>query len=330
MELVSIRTQRKLPRIPSFHLIFEWEDIISRKMNIPLKEEGRTLRYLNYFHRFLHIKGFCANNKKCDLVFDMNAKTRDSFYNQKNIIPCIVDFYLTKRELPAFRKAYSKNPFCLISSLEAYNFIKENMPFFPCYHLPLSISDLYAISEETTFKKEYDLVLFGRQNPFLESCLNRYIKMHPEFSYVYRKMDKERRHWYYTNKGKLLGEFSSRQSYISLLKQSRIALYSTPGIDGGEKRTHGFNQVTPRFLEILTSGCHVIMRYPKNADTEYYQLSDFCASIESYEQFEMKIKEALSVPVPINKHAEFLNKHYTSVRVEQLKSILEKYNQESE
>ena len=53
-------------------------------------------------------------------------------------------------------------------------------------------------------------------------------------------------------------ELASRDGYLDSMKKSRIALYATPGIDGGEKRTNGFSQVTPRFLEMVASGCNII------------------------------------------------------------------------
>ncbi len=47
-------------------------------------------------------------------------------------------------------------------------------------------------------------------------------------------------------------------SYINLLRASKISFYSTPGIDGGEKRTGGFNPVTPRYLELLSAQCQLL------------------------------------------------------------------------
>ena len=84
-------------------------------------------------------------------------------------------------------------------------------------------------------------------------------------------------------------ELASRDGYLDSMKKSRIALYATPGIDGGEKRTNGFSQVTPRFLEMVASGCNIIARYKTNADTDYYELEKFCQSINTYEEFEKEM-----------------------------------------
>ena len=94
----------------------------------------------------------------------------------------------------------------------------------------------------------------------------------------------------------------------------------------GTREGHkNFNHVTPRFLEMIAAGCHVLCRYMPNADTEYFELSRFCPSIESYEQFEKLMNKALKESIPIDQYKQYLKKHYTSVRAQQLKDILSKY-----
>jgi hypothetical protein len=110
---------------------------------------------------------------------------------------------------------------------------------------------------------------------------------------------------------------------MDLMRKSRIGFYATPGIDGGEIRTKGFNQVTPRFLELLSCECHVIARYKNNPDTDYYELSKFSTNINSYETFENTMNWARNNPIDKNKYVEYLEKHYTSERVQLLKMILE-------
>ena len=85
-----------------------------------------------------------------------------------------------------------------------------------------------------------------------------------------------------------------------------------------------FNHVTPRLLELLAAGCHVLCRYIPNADTEHFELDKFSPSIETYEQFEKMMDEALKSPIDKEKYANYLKKHYTSVRAKQLEEILAK------
>ena len=46
---------------------------------------------------------------------------------------------------------------------------------------------------------------------------------------------------------------------------------------------------------------------------------------KSYEQFEMLMDKALKEPIPIDQYQQYMKRHYTSVRAQQLKDILAKY-----
>ena len=102
----------------------------------------------------------------------------------------------------------------------------------------MSLSDRYKITSNTCYEKKYDVILIGRQNPVLKDFLDQYKKTHPDLTIFIPSKQ----------------ELASRDGYLDSMKKSRIALYATPGIDGGEKRTNGFSQVTPRFLEMVASG----------------------------------------------------------------------------
>lgn len=322
MTISAILTSRKHITWPSYHLVYEWEDVISDKMNIPFCYKTNLNDICNKIVQRVQYRGNIPfQNKKMKLQFELSARMRTDIYNRKSIIPIIIDFYLSQTDLINFTNSYNRNPFILISSAEAIEFLKENNCSLNYFHFPLSLPDIYQLEGNINEKKKYDLVLAGRQNPILEKYLDEYIKTHPNFIYVYRRLESGN-FFYYTNKGDFLGEYGTRAEYISLLRESKIGLYATPGIDGGELRTKGFNQVTPRFLELIASGCHVIARYPQNADTDFYQISDFSPNIDSYEKFETQIDFALNNSIDINKYSSYLKQHYTSTRVEVLKDIL--------
>lgn len=161
----------------------------------------------------------------------------------------------------------------------------------------------------------------GRQNPILEKYLNKYIESHPQLYYVYRKQEGGTFN-YYSSRGEYLGDINTREKYINLMRSARCGLYATPGIDGGEKRTNGFSQVTPRFLELIASGCHVIARYKANSDVNFYELEQFSPSVDSYEQFEKMLDTAINTDVNMKKCSDYLSKHYTSVRAKQLLNLI--------
>lgn len=321
MKIEKIITERGYQDWPSFDLVYEWEDIIADKLNIPLylKNKFSTNRFIK---RIPFIK-YLLCPKQNSFIFEMSPMTKYHIWNKKNIIPYIIDFYLKPEQLNEFYIQYKKNPIIFISSKEVFLFLKQQNCPLNIIHLPLSISDKYRITEQTILNKKYDLVMVGRQNPVLEEYALKYAKLHKDFKFVYRKLE-GKRFLYYTSDNECLGDINTRDKYMQLMKKSKCGLYSTPGIDGGEQRTNGFNQVTPRFLELLACGCHVIARYKENSDTDFYQLKDFSPSIKNYEEFEKAMDSIRTKTIDLDKYVKYLSQHYTSNRVTILKQIIEK------
>ncbi|MCD7714067.1 MAG: glycosyltransferase family 1 protein [Prevotella sp.] len=321
MEIEQILTKRNFMHLYYWDLAYEWEDVLSKQMGIPLHCISHLID--NRYVRHTPIINKLFKTRKVSFLFDMGVDINPwRANNKKNIIPCIIDFYLKDDEkLNKFYKSYSNNPVVLVSSYEVYSFLKEKGCPLNIKHFALSISDIYTFDEEVLTQKEYDLVLMGRQNPVLKSFLDKYIESHKDFKYVYR-VQKDGQFLYYTSDGKFLGDMNTREQYMDLMKKARCGFYSTPGIDNDGKRPNDFNQVTPRFLELLTCGCHVIARYKDNPDTEYYQLKDFSKSINTYEEFEAAMDYARTHEIPVDKYKRYLSNHYTSKRAELLKQIL--------
>ncbi|GHT51348.1 hypothetical protein AGMMS49982_08540 [Bacteroidia bacterium] len=318
---MKIKTERKIQTWPSWDLVYEWEDQFQKELDAPFVYTKRHERYINCIH--WNVFSFSYSNDY-EFMWNMGVLIKHSRYNRANILPAIIDFHLSQYQLNKFYKAYKKIPFILISSLEVVDFLRENNCPKQIYHFPLSLPDKYKITPTTRFEKEFDLVLMGRTNIVFDGYLKKYVEKHQNFTYVYEQQGNK--FHYFTSKGEYIGNINNRKSYIELMRKSKIWLYSTPGIDGGEERTKGFNQVTPKFLELLSCGCHVIVRYKKNSDTDYYQLDKFCSNIETYEQFEKEMDKARSTEVDMKMYSEYLENHYTSKRVELFKTILEKEN----
>ena len=177
--------------------------------------------------------------------------------------------------------------------------------------MPLTLPDKYRLNPDVPIEKTYDLVLVGRQNPVLLDWLRKYEKSH-SITYVYRGEISAGEFPYYTNRGEYVGNINTREDYFSLLRKSKVAFYTTPGMDGGDKRTNGFSQVTPRFLEELSCGCNVIARYKENSDTDFFELDKMITNVNSYNEFAMAMQQALVTTPDLRKYAEYLDKHYTS------------------
>jgi hypothetical protein len=307
------------------HLIYEWEDIFSESMSMNLldiKRYGKaTTKLLKIMNRILDWNHFPKlNRQENHFLFEVMAQWTNSRMNRHNVIPCIVDFHVPSDKISDFFRSYNKCPCILISNLEVFELLQKRGNCPKIYHFPLSLSDKYRYDMDTRYKKDYDLLLSGRQNPVLSHFLDRYKDEEPNFSYVCSKRVNGKL-LYFSQDGQCLGDASTREAYINQMRRAKAALYTTPGIDGLESRSQGYNQVTPRFLEMIAAQCHVLARYKKNPDTDFFEIGKFSENLDSYESFKSRMDFARKYPVNFDFYQTFLEKHWTSRRVVQLKDI---------
>lgn len=315
-----------------FDIIFEWEDIFVEQLNIPLlvrsdrefffDEKARKI-YQKIGIPFFRLFSLFDKRGKNIFMFDASTKRQDGIYNNNNYIPCLIDYFLDEDSYTKFLKAYGKNPLVLVSSREVYEYLIEKKCPISVEHLPLSLPDKYWKDER--FKKKYDLVMFARQNPLLETYVDRYEKSHPDFVLIRRKFENNHYIYYRSSDGEVVSLGDTREEYMELVSASKVALYTTPGMDGTRSDANGWNQVTPHFLEEIAGQCHVIARYPDNADTRWYQMSEICDCVETYEEFESLMDSYLKSEVDLERYKRYLSKHVTSKRAEMLSAIVEKY-----
>lgn len=160
MIFIAIFSPRKALLGIADQLIYEWEDVFAEKMNVPILYDTklRNNRWTKHIPIPLNFLTPDVNILSIEMV-----TYRHNGLNKRNVVPWIVDFYLrTPAQLGTFYRTFSHNPIIFISSREAYEFLMENNCPLNIAHLPLSLPDKYAITPETHFDKEYDLVLFGR------------------------------------------------------------------------------------------------------------------------------------------------------------------------
>lgn len=315
-----------------FDIIFEWEDILAKELNCSVitrsdlefafDEKCRRIYKkirIPFFRLFNLIDGY--RGKKV-LIFDASTKQQDGIYNNHKYIPCLIDYFLNEEMYPNFLNAYKNNPLVLVSNREVYEYLVKKKCPIRIEHFPLSLSDIYKTDE--IYQKEYDLIVAGRQNPLLMEYLEKYEKAYPDTRIVRRRYENGHFEYYLSATGEVISIGDTREQYIELLRKSKIALYTTPGMDGTRPDANGWNQVTPRFLEEVSSQCHIIARYPDNADTRWYELKKICKCVESYEEFEKMMNAYKQEEVNVELYKTYLEKHYTSKRAEMLKGILER------
>lgn len=299
-------------------IIYEWEDIISKELNIPITSRSLFQRAAIRFGIHSTLFSTYCNS----LYFITNAEYNDFTINKKNIFPFIIDFFLKDNQLQQFYSKHSRNKVVFLSSPFDYEYLLENNCPIPISLVAYSLPDKYAI-EGKKFDKKYDIVLTGRQDPLLYSFFKEYINKHPDVSYVKRGKDCDdcMDSRYYLNGKELIGEILTREQYMALLSQAKVSLYGTQGYVKNDITT-GFYHVTPRFLEIIACGCQVLAHYPDCPDSKYYQLSEFSPSIESYEAFEHYMDKALNSHIDLSNYSTYLKQHYTSMRVRQVVDLL--------
>ena len=329
-----IYTNRMFHQEAYYDLVYEWEDVLSAELQLPMvglfndwsasgcRRLGRFMLERVLGRNKFSGKKFLLSPRLPGLQFYM-ATSLKKCSNGRYVIPWIIDFYLSENDLSRFNDVYKDYPLVIISSKEAYELLKSKSAVVRdvnFVHCALSISDKYKFSDQISYKKEYDIALMGRQNPILEKYFYQYAQSHPSLKYVYRKQQGNQFLYICHQNGEeyIIDDVNTRDKYINLMRSVRIGLYATPGID---RNVHGYNQVTPRFLELIACKAHVIARYPNNPDTEYYEMQRIAPTINTYEEFEQAMDYALTHPVDEALYKEYLQKHYTSVRAKELKEM---------
>ena len=318
----EILTERRFNSKAAMQIVFEWEDVLSSALNIPLADAFNPTS----LHQRVICRGMPGIARKWTtrnsaFMFEM-IDLRGMWHNKKNIVPCIVDYFTRDTKLLGkFFKLYDAAPIVLISSLEAYSFLLENKCPINICHWPLSLPDKWLQKRTSPEIKKYDLILAGRTNPVLKEFATRYCNDNPHTKILIREIKGNNWICHSPSDGKSY-PCGTREEYMSCLSLAKVCLYATPGIDDGKCGANGFNQVTPRLLEFLASGCTVIARYTNNPDTEFYNLNQVTLPAANYSQFCQSMSTALSAPSNSNKNYEYLLRHTTSARAESLRQIL--------
>lgn len=327
-KVTKIFSERRWHFHPAWQIVYEWEDIIATKCKLNITVDNPL--YNKVFRRFEKNNLVNLYHKLClkrdiELMFVMNARIDKSCRHGKNSIPVIIDYWLDDCDISEFFEAYKFVPLMLITNREVYDILKSKHPPFPIEHWALSYPDKYELTEESIFDKEFEFTLIGRPNPFFIRLLDEYCMKHPDFTYI-KNNDNIHDRKFINHKGEIVADGNSRNSYLDMIKKTKISCYTTPGLDESKLDSNRFNQVTPRLFELLCNGCQVIGHYPIAADTEWYELPNIIQNVDNYKQFECVLDKMRTTSFDKKSVIEFMKRHYTSVRALELKKILGKYN----
>lgn len=321
--ILSIRGRKDL-KTRSWDIVFEWEDIIAKRLNVVVKDKDSSL--LSNFLQKLHIYKFFAplvRSKNLYLEFITDVALVPGRYASPNMIPIIIDFWYDKEEIKQFIEHFKLVPLIFVTNKEVQKLLSGFDCPFKVEHFPLSLPDQYRLTRDSLANKEYEFGFVGRIDGFFMNLVEEYASKHDDFEYVYSKgISIEREFW--TNKGRFLGKDAGRESYIELLKKTKISCYSTPGMDTTKKVN--YNQVTPRLLEMLANGCQVIGHYPLSEDVLWYNLSYVVPNVTDYDSFENVLDNMRENIFDFEKVSKYLSDHYTSCSAHLLYEALNKYS----
>lgn len=334
---LEILTNRSFEKHPTWHLIHEWEDVLSTKLQIRIKKRTVFYFWLKFLFKLVRLlyPSFKINrlliyfddlylrffNKY--VIFRVDIYPRSCSYlnaMKANVIPWIIDFD-KNISISEFQKVYEGHKLILISSFNALKYLTNENCKLNLRHLPLSLPDKYHLSKRIYFKKrQFDLILPGRPNKKILQWLALYEKKNHEFEWLsYKSIDK--RNFYLSNKGKEI-DSRTREQYFDLLMNCKIAIYSTQGVDGNE---NSFDHITAKLFESVYAGCLMIGAYSETDESRMFGVGRVCPSIWDYNNFENKLTELLKSKrndEGYKNYVSFLNDNKTSNLGETLTEVL--------
>ena len=293
-------------------IVYEWEDYISEAYNLPIhliENQNRFIFKLKRKYKNLFSKRI-KRNESIELAFVIHPCDLRYYFN-KNCIFVFIDIW-PDDEKGLVRRMGKKTPF-FVTSLDVYEHFKLKFNMNNVYYMPLSISDVWKLKKVP--EKRIDLVQIGRKNEILHNFAIRYVKENPQVDYVYSDMNwtMDRRIYTSTKYG-AFGDVDTRDDYMNLLKESKICVLSSPGVDGSRPQCKDMDYPTPRFYESAINYCHMVGRYSDNEEFKMQKIPNVCMKVDTYEDFKQYVNQILKggYSFPVDKWDEFINLHLTS------------------
>lgn len=322
--ITQIDSIRNFEQYPSYLILYELEDDIANAQNIPVHLLSKW-KYLFGKLVFKSVSNIIIKRATPPGFIFSTMMTPDYhrlYLNKTNVIPYIIDYW--KRYDALFEKHFAHFPVVYISGLEVYEYLKAMRTKVKIKHLPLSISDRYMSLFEEQVIKDIDIINVGRKNKVMDEYIQQFLLKYPNTNYVHREMENGENIYYSSIHGRL-GTLTAREDLLKILSRSKIAIVTSPGLDGGEQRTGGFNPVTPRVFEAAIGKCYMIGKYEKNSEYYSFDLDKLVEMPNSYIEFETIVQDKLMTPFNrTDDYAAFLKANLNSVRITQLKRDLEK------
>jgi len=306
-----IRSNRAYEDAAFWHIVHEWEDDLARltggRIETASADSGSLRKMLRRrgwntlgrlkprvvprtLNTLVHPLAACQGN----FGFCMNAAELEENLRLPSAIAMVIDFW-GHTSLDHFENQFWNCSCIGISNLDAYLRLRGKTRL-PVAHWPVVLPSATASRlrkiRRPWNERSVDILFAGRQNPVFKSWLFDGDMDISDINIVWQER-LNGKNVYRSNQTPELIPTTPRDVYLELLANSKIALYSTPGIDGGEHRTGGANPITPRYLELLAAGCQIISRYSDSSDADYFKVNHFTHRVFNFREFRDKVKSLL-------------------------------------
>lgn len=302
----SIITTRYRSNWPTWQMVHEWEDVLATVLAAPLRPIGETC--------MLPDPDCLPGNY--DLLFLQLAGELRYYADNPQLIPIVMDLW--RDDFPEFLLLAPCFKLIFVTSLQAFQELSPHLP--QLHYLPFSLADQHL--NRPLAARDIDIIHYGRRNPLLEKHMVRLLTERPELHYVTTEaFDAEQKVRIYSNMQGSLGESDSRTTFMSLLDRSKISLVSTVGMDGS-RQTGGIDPISPRFLESMAAGCHLVGRIPENLEFRNDAISGCCHAVDSYENFKTTVLSLLATTDAQPDYRQLLCERLTSSLVPRILEAL--------
>jgi hypothetical protein len=335
---LKILSARKWNDYFPLQIVYEWDEVMANELGFQMDEDSQIFvndlanKRLAQLTQKVVRRSFLRKNIDSSFNYFSRSKydylsfllypppVENHYIYQANFIPILIDcFEDVMGKVPHY---FRKNKALFVTNVEVYSRLLNSSLRDKVRYVPLSISDTY-FSEQIP-RKTVDVIQVGRQNPVLHEWMLKVVERSPEIEYVYAKFE-DGKHIYFSNHRGTVGAIETRKVFMDFIGSARIALLSSPGIDGGEKRTGGFNPVTPRFYEAAVKYCYIVARYPKEAaDFVQNGIERVALKPETFTEFEETIHSLLKMPFSrTESYRPFIQEHLTSTISHSIKNYLQ-------
>lgn len=292
----SIITTRYRSNWPTWQMVHEWEDILAMLFAVPLRPIGESC--------MLPTPDTLPQNY--DLIFLQLAGELRFYAQNPQLIPIVMDLW--RDDFDEFAKYAPKFPLIFVCNLQAFQELSPRLGNLR--HLPFTLADQYL--DQDLPEKDIDIIQYGRRNPLLDRFMARFLGEFPETHYLTTEaFSEEKKVRIYSNRLGEMGPSDSRMTFIRLLNRCKVSLVSTVGMDGS-RNTGGIDPVSPRFLESMAAGCHLVGRIPDNEEFAATGLTRVCHHVIDYEGFRNTVLDLLARPDKQAEYRRILQQRLTS------------------